>query len=194
MTTPSLTANNIFGIGALSIVLLFFAYQSFIFLKDVRFYRRVKWDLTLDSGNRMLFLETVRQSVSSRKQPVGYLRLRMGYQQFAIGLLLLALFLFYRLFWFLRGPQGVSEVTALDERTSTFIGVGFLLGFILLNWIGTFWLDTKIGEDLSRPDIFDKYIGNRLSAKSLMILRNVVAAVFCLAYGIFLTFLISRQL
>jgi hypothetical protein len=191
MTGGSITANNIIAIAMLTVILLFFAYQSYIFMKDIRFYRRRNWDLSPDSGNRMLFLDSLRRS---RKEPVGYLRLTIGLMQFGIGLLLLTMVLFYRALWFVRGSQsGESEVLALDKKTTTLIGVGFLLAFILFNWIGTLWLHKKVGADPSGPDIFDTYIGNRLSAKSRSILRYAVSTIVFLAYCLFLGYLVARQ-
>lgn len=39
---------------------VYFVSQMIVFLRDVRFYRGVNWDLSRDSGNKMLFLEMLR--------------------------------------------------------------------------------------------------------------------------------------
>jgi len=69
---------------------IFFVSQSKVFLRDLRFYRSVKWDLSLDSGNKMMFLDFLRRSIFFKGIRVGRMRLSMGSSLFLCGLVLYA--------------------------------------------------------------------------------------------------------
>jgi hypothetical protein len=192
MPGSSITLNSIAATAILTGILFFFAYQSYVFMNDVRFYRRANWNLSLDSGNRMLFFDTFRRS---RKEPVGYLRLTIGYQQLLFGLMLFTAVLFHRVLRFVRGSQSVeSEALEFDQKVTVFGGVGLLLAFILLNWIGTLWLEKKTEVNPSEPDIVDSYLGDRLSARSRRMIRYAVGAIVLVVYVAFLAFLAAGQL
>jgi hypothetical protein len=67
---------------------IFYVSQMIVYFKDIRFYRSVNYDLSRDSGNKMLFLEPLRRSIFFRHYRVGSLRLKMGASLFIIGLVL----------------------------------------------------------------------------------------------------------
>lgn len=67
---------------------IFYVSQMIVFVKDVRFYRSVNFDLSRDSGNKMLFLEQLRRSIFFWNYRVGFLRLLMGFNLFVVGLVL----------------------------------------------------------------------------------------------------------
>jgi len=92
-----MTLTNILGIGILGAIGIYLAAQSFTFLKDLWFYRRANWDLSLDSGNKMLFLDMIRNSGSFKSSPIGRIRLTIGYQHSFMAMVLLGVVLFYQL-------------------------------------------------------------------------------------------------
>jgi|GEM_PF-6406384 len=83
-----MTPTNILFVIFLIVTGIYFVSQSIVFLKDLRFYRSAHWDLSLDSGNKMFLLGSVRRSVFFRNYRVGFLRLFVGIQLFAFGLIL----------------------------------------------------------------------------------------------------------
>jgi hypothetical protein len=72
MLSYLVTASFLLGVAAVATV------QVGVLVRDVLFYRVVKWDFTLDSGNNMLFLDNVKMTSAFRSVPIGVARLQLG--------------------------------------------------------------------------------------------------------------------
>ena len=65
------------------------------FVQDLVFYRRIGWNLSLDSGNNLLFFDSMKGSPLFGGMPVGFLRLTVGFCFVVFGsLILYAFYLF----------------------------------------------------------------------------------------------------